>query len=113
MRSRGTRRQTYYEELLKAGVRIYERNDAILHAKTVTIDGVWSSVGSTNLDWLSFATDDEINVSVLDQHFAGQMERAFAGDREESTEITAQAWRDRPARVRIRDWFASTVRRWL
>jgi cardiolipin synthase A/B len=105
--------QTHYEDLLKAGVKIYERNDAILHAKTVTIDGVWSSVGSTNLDWLSFATDDEVNVSVLDAHFAQQMEQAFAADREQSTEITAQGWAQRSIRVRIRDWLASTVQSWL
>ncbi len=105
--------QTHYEELLKAGVKIYERDDAILHAKTVTIDGVWSSVGSTNLDWLSFATNDEINVSVLDPRFAQQMEQAFAADREQSTEITPQDWANRSVRVRIRDWLASTVQRWL
>jgi cardiolipin synthase len=105
--------QTHYEELLKAGVKIYERDDAILHAKTVTIDGVWSSVGSTNLDWLSFATDDEVNVSVLDPHFAQDMEQAFAADREQSTAITAESWANRSVRVRIRDWLASTVQRWL
>jgi cardiolipin synthase len=105
--------QTHYAELLQAGVKIYERNDAILHAKTVTIDGVWSSVGSTNLDWLSFAIDDEVNVSVLDAHFAQEMEQAFAADREQSTEVTREGWHHRGVRIRIRDWFASTVQRWL
>jgi cardiolipin synthase len=105
--------QTHYADLLKAGVKVYERNDAILHAKTVTIDGVWSSVGSTNLDWLSFATDDEVNVSVVDPHFAQEMEQAFAADREQSTEITREGWDHRGVRIRIRDWFASTVERWL
>lgn len=105
--------QTHYEDLLKAGVKIYERNDAILHAKTVTIDGVWSSVGSTNLDWLSFATDDEVNISVLDSHFAQQLEQAFAADREQSKEITSEGWAKRSIRVRMRDWLASTVERWL
>jgi cardiolipin synthase A/B len=105
--------QTHYEELLEAGVKIYERQDAILHAKTVTIDGVWSTVGSTNLDWLSFATNDEINVTILDPEFAQRMERAFAGDREESRRITLQSWKHRSLRVRIRDWLASTVQRWL
>lgn len=103
----------YYQQLLDAGVKIYERKDAILHAKTVTIDGVWSTVGSTNLDWLSFAEDDEINITVLDAGFAGEMERAFAGDREQSAEITRKQWLNRSYRARIRDWLASRLDRWL
>ncbi len=105
--------QTHYEDLLQSKVKVYERNEAILHAKTVTIDGVWSTVGSTNLDWLSFGSDDEVNVTVLDTQFAQQMEQAFAADREQSTEITAQAWENRSLRVRVRDWLASTVERML
>ena len=105
--------QTHYSELLAAGVKIYEREDAILHAKTVTIDGVWSTVGSTNLDWQSFAFNDEINVTILDPEFAQRMEQAFADDREQSREITRQAWENRSCRVRMRDWLASTVQRWL
>lgn len=105
--------QTHYEELLAAGVKIYEREDVILHAKTTTIDGVWSSVGSTNLDWLSFASDDEINVTILDPGFARQMEQAFAADREQSRQITRRSWEHRSMRVRVRDWLASTVQGWL
>jgi len=105
--------QTHYQELLAAGVKIFERNDAILHAKTVTIDGVWSTVGSTNLDWLSFASDDEINITALDPEFAQRMERAFAADREHSREITLARWEHRSWRVRIRDFLASTVQTWL
>jgi cardiolipin synthase len=105
--------QTHYQDLLTAGVRVYEREDVILHAKTATIDGVWSTVGSTNLDWLSFASDDEINVTILDPEFAQRMERAFAADREQSRQITLQAWERRSCRVRVRDWLASTVETWL
>ncbi len=105
--------QTHYEELLSAGVKIYEREDVILHAKTVTIDGVWSTVGSTNLDWLSFASNDEINVTILDAGFARQMEQAFAADREQSREITLRSWEHRSYRVRMRDWLASTIQGWL
>jgi cardiolipin synthase len=105
--------QTHYEELLRAGVRIYERQDVILHAKTATIDGVWSTVGSTNLDWLSFASDDEINVTILDPEFARRMEQAFAADREQSEEITLQSWKHRSYRVRLRDWMAGIVETWL
>jgi cardiolipin synthase A/B len=105
--------QTHYEDLLEANVKIYERNDVILHAKTVTVDGVWSSVGSTNLDWLSFASDDEINVTVLDPGFARELEQAFASDREQSAQITRGHWAHRSIQVRIRDWMASYVQRWL
>jgi len=105
--------QTYYAQLLAVGVKIYERKDVILHAKTAIIDGVWSSVGSCNLDWLSFASDDEINVTILDAGFARQMEQAFAADRERSRAITPQSWEHRSCRVRLRDWLASTIERWL
>ena len=55
----------HYGELLEAGVKIYERQGALLHAKTTLIDGVWSAVGSTNLDWRSFLHNDEIDAIVL------------------------------------------------
>jgi cardiolipin synthase len=57
--------RSHYEGLLSAGVRIFERHDALLHAKTAVIDGVWSSVGSTNLDWRSFVHNYEADVIVL------------------------------------------------
>ncbi len=51
--------QYYYDELLEAGVKLYERRNALLHAKTAVIDGVWSTVGSTNLDFWSFSENFE------------------------------------------------------
>jgi phosphatidylserine/phosphatidylglycerophosphate/cardiolipin synthase-like enzyme len=62
--------RSHYSALLKAGVRIYERRGALLHSKTALIDGVWSCVGSTNLDWRSFLDNDEINAVVLGREFA-------------------------------------------
>jgi cardiolipin synthase A/B len=50
--------RSYYDELLEAGVRIYERKTRLLHAKTATVDGVWCTVGSTNLDWRSLVDND-------------------------------------------------------
>ena len=67
-------------ELLKAGVKIYERRNALLHAKTAVIDGVWSTVGSTNLDYWSLLSNDEVNAVVLSREFAVEMERMFAKD---------------------------------
>ena len=56
----------HYGDLLRAGVKIHQRQGALLHAKTTTlIDGVWSAVGSTNLDWRSFLHNDEVDAIVL------------------------------------------------
>jgi len=101
--------RSHYEELLASGVRIFERRDALLHAKTAVIDGVWSSVGSTNLDWRSFVHNYEADVIVLGEPFAREMERLFALDVDASYEITPDAWRSRGLVSRAREWFA---RRW-
>jgi cardiolipin synthase len=101
--------RSHYTGLLDAGVRIYERRDALLHAKTAVIDGVWSSVGSTNLDWRSFVHNYEADVIVLGPAFARDLERLFARDVEASHEITPAAWAERGLAERAREWLA---RRW-
>jgi cardiolipin synthase len=101
--------RSHYEGLLAAGVRIYERRDALLHAKTAVIDGVWSSVGSTNLDWRSFVHNYEADVIVLAAPFGRDMEQLFALDVEASHEITLDEWQRRGLVARAREWFA---RRW-
>ena len=98
--------RSYYEELLEAGVHILEREDRLLHAKTATIDGVWSTVGSTNLDYRSLAHNDELNVVVLGPDFAGRMEQAFAADARNSREITRELWSHRSLYERLREWIA-------
>jgi cardiolipin synthase len=102
-----------YSELLEAGVKLYERRNALLHAKTAVIDGVWSTVGSTNLDFWSLLNDDEVNAIVLNHQFAAQMEMLFATDIEESDEINLEAWGKRPYLQRIREQFAHLFVRWL
>ncbi len=76
-----------YSELLQAGVKVYERRNALLHAKTAVIDGVWSTVGSTNLDYRSLSSNDEVNAVVLSREFALEMETMFAMDLAESDQI--------------------------
>jgi cardiolipin synthase len=98
--------RSYYDELLSAGVVIYERKERLLHSKTVTIDGVWSTVGSTNLDWRSLVYNDEVNAVVIGPEFAAQMNAAFARDVANSTEITLEAWRGRPLDDRLREMAA-------
>jgi len=87
--------RSYYDELLSAGVKIYEREGRILHAKTASIDGAWSTVGSTNLDWISLLHNDELNAVVLGPDFAAAMDRAFTEDVATSREITLAHWRGR------------------
>jgi cardiolipin synthase len=101
--------RSHYTKLLQAGVRIYERRDALLHAKTAVIDGVWSSVGSTNLDWRSFVHNYEADVLVLDGDFAGEMEALFRMDEQASHEVGLTEWKSRGLKARVLEWLA---RRW-
>ncbi|OIQ88171.1 putative cardiolipin synthase YwiE [mine drainage metagenome] len=95
--------RSYYDELLAAGIRIYERQDALLHAKTALIDGVWSTIGSTNLDWRSFTYNQEINAVVLGQDFGMQMQGLFAKDMESSELVSLESWRKRSLCARIKE----------
>ncbi len=105
--------RSYYSELLAAGVRIFERGGGVLHSKTAVIDGVWSSIGSTNLDWRSFLHNDEINAVILAPEFARQMESMFEQDLAASTRITVEAWARRPLQYRLKEWSARVWRYWL
>lgn len=105
--------QSHYEDLLESGVKLYEHRGRVLHAKTAVIDGVWSTVGSTNLDLWSFIRNDEINAIVLGTDFASQMEDLFTKDKENSKEIVRDEWSRRPLWNRIREFFARTISHWL
>lgn len=98
--------RAHYAALLAGGVHIFEYRNALLHAKTATVDGVWSSVGSTNLDWRSFVHNYEADLLVLDSDFADEMEDLFAADQAASQEITAGAWARRSVADRLREWLA-------
>jgi cardiolipin synthase len=102
-----------YSELLKAGVKIYERRNVLLHAKTAVIDGVWSTVGSTNLDYWSLLSNDEVNAVVLNREFAIEMERMFARDLAESDQIQIDQWGKRPLSQKIKEAAAHLFARWL
>ena len=103
----------HYTELLEAGVKIYERRDALLHAKTAVIDGVWSTVGSTNLDWRSVVFNNEINAVILGTNFADEMEAMFQQDLIRSTEIELTKWKQRPFTSRFKEWISHLWERWL
>lgn len=95
--------RSFYTELLESGVHIYEREGRMLHSKVATIDGVWSTVGSTNLDYRSLAHNDELNVVILGPEFAGKMNQAFDGDIAQSRNITPEGWAKRPIASRLKE----------
>ena len=103
----------YFSELLKSGVKIYERRNVMLHAKTMVVDGVWSTVGSTNMDFWSFSSNDEVNAAILDKGFATEMAKMFAEDLAASHEILPEEWKKRPLFSKIKEWFAHRFKRWL
>ena len=104
---------SYYDELLSAHVKIYERQGAMLHAKTALIDGVWSTIGSTNLDWRSFTNNQEINAVMLGQDFGAQMQALFESDLTLSKQITLEEWRKRSIGARIKEQSARLWARFL
>ncbi|HMH19384.1 MAG TPA: cardiolipin synthase [Burkholderiales bacterium] len=105
--------RSYYAELLVAGVGIYERHDMLLHSKTALIDGVWSTVGSTNLDWRSFLHNEEINAVILGQEFGAQMQAMFETDLAASTRITLEEWEQRSIGERLKETLARMWEYWL
>ncbi|HLL18381.1 MAG TPA: cardiolipin synthase, partial [Rubrivivax sp.] len=105
--------RSYYSELLAAGVKVHELQDAMLHAKTAVIDGVFSTVGSSNLDWRSFVANSEVNAIVIGEDFGAEMEAMFKRDLSVSTPITLQTWKERPLHRRLKEWMARVFERWL
>jgi cardiolipin synthase A/B len=94
-------------------VRVFESNDTMMHAKTAVIDGVWSTVGSSNLDYRSFLHNDEVNAVVVGAAFGAQMEERFGLDRKASVEITADAWRKRSVLRRANEYLSHAFAYWL
>lgn len=105
--------RSHYGELLRHGVRIYERQAAMLHAKTAVIDGVWSTVGSTNLDWRSFLHNQELNAVVLGDAFGQRMRAAFERDLAASSPVTLADWQDRSLADRLKQSFGRLWQYWL
>lgn len=105
--------RSHYDELLSAGVRIYERRGALLHAKSALIDGVWSTVGSTNWDPRSFLHNNELNAVVLGHEFARDMKAMFEQDLAKSDRIELEQWRLRSPLDRAKEAFARLWEYWL
>jgi len=105
--------RSHYTHLLKSGVKLYEHRDAMLHAKTAVIDGVWSTAGSTNIDLWSFLRNDEVNAVILGPDFAVEMEALFEKDIANSNQIILEQWKERPRGDRIKEWLARLLQYWL
>ena len=101
--------RSHYSQLLEAGVKIYERRGSLLHVKTAIVDGVWSCVGSSNLDWRSALDNDEVNAVIVGREFAQQMQAAYAKDITASDAIDIESWNRRPILLRLKEL---TARLW-
>ena len=103
--------RSHYSRLLRAGAKLHELQDATLHAKTAVIDGVLSSVGSSNMDWRSFAGNSEVNAVVFGEDFGDTMSRMFRTDVGHARPITLAAWQARPVWQRGQEWLAGWLER--
>lgn len=101
--------RSHYADLLRAGVRIFEWHEALMHAKTAVIDSAWASIGSTNLDWRSIVHNYEADLIVHDEAFARELGERFQADVAEAQEVKLDEWERRPASEKAKEWFA---RRW-
>jgi cardiolipin synthase A/B len=99
-----------FGRLLKAGVLIYEYRPALLHAKTMVIDGIWATVGSTNLDNRSFALNEELNVAVYDTGVAQRLESVFEQDLANARPVTYKEWSRRGLTNRFLEFLALPLR---
>ncbi|HEX9220297.1 MAG TPA: phospholipase D-like domain-containing protein [Gemmatimonadaceae bacterium] len=105
--------RTYYERLLEGGVKIYEYQPTMMHAKSMVVDGMWSSIGSMNFDNRSLSFNDEAQLVALDRHVGAQMDSIFMNDIKWSKEIKLDEFRKRPLSGKILEWGAQKLRRVL
>lgn len=105
--------QSTYTPLLQAGVEIYELKDALLHAKSVVIDGTVSIVGSANLDMRSFLHNDEVNAIVIDREFGQRMQQVFDRDQRASSPVTLERWQKRSLWQRMKEFGVKLFGYWL
>ncbi|HZE08051.1 MAG TPA: phospholipase D-like domain-containing protein [Gemmatimonadaceae bacterium] len=105
--------RTYYEPLLEGGVRIFEYQPTMMHAKSMVVDGLWSYVGSMNFDNRSLSFNDESLLVTLDPGVGAQMDSIFVDDTKWSKEIKLDEFRKRPLSSKILEWGAQKLRRVL
>jgi cardiolipin synthase len=97
--------QDSYEELLSGGVKIYEYQPAFIHAKSISVDGIWSLVGSANMDNRSRKLNQEVVLGISDKAFGATMEKTFSNDLAHAEQIDLAEWKKRGVWQRIREKF--------
>jgi cardiolipin synthase len=100
----------YFSQLLDSGVRIFRYRDAMVHAKTATIDGTWSTVGTANIDRLSLTGNYEINVEVIDEALAKTLEEIWTTDEGNSLELTSHEWEARDLHRKFTEFVLAPLR---
>src|SRR6185295_11021931 len=99
----------YFEDLLAAGVKIYEYQPTMLHSKCIVVDGKWSVVGSANMDVRSIELNVENVLGILDEGFGATMEATFREDLKRSREFRLEEWRGRGTWAKVKEWAASRL----
>jgi cardiolipin synthase len=102
-----------YDKLLESGVRIIERQDALVHAKTALIDNGLVIIGSANLDYRSFLHNNEVTAVIIGEDISRTMAALYVSDMQRGKELTLEAWRDRPALNRVKESLAWLMKFWL
>jgi cardiolipin synthase len=95
----------YYEEMLEAGVKIYEYQPTMIHCKVMVVDGVWSSIGSMNFTARSMKANAEANVAIYDASFANQVRAVIEADIARSEPILLEQWKKRGSGEKTKEWF--------
>jgi cardiolipin synthase len=90
----------FFTRLLAGGVEVWRYQHAMIHAKTMTVDGRWSTIGTANIDRLSLTGNYEVNVEIFDAGVADHLETVFATDQTNATRLRAETWHARPALAR-------------
>ena len=102
-----------YSRMLASGIRIWEYEGRVLHAKTTLVDRDWGTVGTANYDYRSFFLNDELNLVVEEEIFNAGLARQFEDDLTESTEVTVSGWRHRAWYAVVAEFIGWWARRWL
>jgi cardiolipin synthase len=97
---------SYIEELLEAGIKIYFYKAGFIHSKVIVVDGVFSSVGTANLDFRSLETNFEVNAMIYNEEIAEILAKHFLDDQSKSQEIVLEEWMTRPRISKIKESFA-------
>lgn len=108
-----TASRSHYGRLLSGGAQIFEYQAALMHAKTMVVDGIWATIGSTNFDNRSFALNKELNLTVYDAALARRLEEIFREDLKHSRKITYEEWNSRGIFERLFEFFTFPVKELL